>query len=194
MSAENSNKFDFGILINKLKLRRQNMKKLVAIFLAMCVFGLAVPETFAKEIKIGYVNFMQVYNDYQKTQDYDKSLEAEKATIERKLDAKKKNIEEMQKKLSVLNEKQKAEEQKKMEKEIIEFRETERKAFVDIKKQRDDKMKEIFEDVSKIVEEYANKKGYDLIFDQPAILYGDKTMDVTSEILKIANQKYKSKK
>ena len=54
-------------------------------------------------------------------------------------------------------------------------------------------MKEIFEDISKIVEEYANKNGYSLIFDQPAVLYGSKNMDVTSEILKIANQKYKTK-
>jgi outer membrane protein len=170
------------------------MKKLVLIIVAICVFGLLSPQASAKEIKIGYVNFMQVYNDYQKTLEYDTKLEAEKTKIEKKLDVKKKTIEKIQKKLSVLNDKEKAKEKGKIEKEIKEFREIERKAFIDIKKQRDEKMKEIFEDVSAIVKEYANKKGYDLILDQPAILYGDKAMDVTADILKIANKKYKKKK
>jgi outer membrane protein len=164
---------------------------LIIAITALALAGACWQGAFAKEIKIGYVNFMQVYNEYQKTKDYDVKLEGKKAEVEKNLNAKKEKIEELRNKLNVLNEKEQAKEKEKVEKEIQGFRELERKAFIDIKKERDEKMKEIFEDVSVVVQDYAKKKGYDLILDQPAILYGDKVMDVTADILKGANEKYK---
>lgn len=169
-------------------------RMLIAVIMAGLIISVSWPAAFAKEIKIGYVNFMQVYNEYQKTKDYDAKLEVKKAEAEKNLNAQKTKIDELRNKLNVLNEKEQAKEKEKVEKEIQDFREAERKAFIDIKKERDDKMKEIFEDVSKVVEDYAKKKGYDLILDQPAILYGDKVMDVTADILKGANEKYNKNK
>jgi len=168
------------------------MKKiLMVIIMAVAFTGNSWQGACAKEIKIGYVNFMQVYNEYQKTKDYDGRLEEKKAEIEKKLNAKKEKIQEMRNKMSVLNEKEQEKEKGKLEKEVQEFRNLERKAFIDIKKERDEKMREIFEDVASIVEDYAKKKGYDLILDQPAIIYGKKVMDVTKDILKKANKQYK---
>lgn len=166
-------------------------KTLMIAIMTLVAVGCYWQGVFAKEIKIGYVNFMQVYNEYQKTKDYDAKLEGKKAEVEKNLNAKKEKIEEMRNKLNILNEKEQAKEKEKVEKEIQDFRDLERKAFIDIKKERDEKMKEIFEDVSAVVEDYAKKKGYDLILDQPAILYGDKVMDVTTDILKAVNAKYK---
>jgi outer membrane protein len=145
----------------------------------------------AKDLKIGYVDIFKVFNDYKKTIDYDKTLEGKKEDAEKKLDAKKETIKKIKDKLSLLKEGEKAKEEAKMRKEAEEYQELQRKIFIDIKKERDEKMQEIIEDINKIVEEYAKKNKFDMVINQNAILYGDRVMDITDEILKISNQQYK---
>jgi len=145
---------------------------------------------FSKELKIGYVDIFKIFNEYEKTKDYDKKLEKEKEDIEKKLDVKKEEIKKSQDKLSLLKEGKKSKEEEKLKTKVTEYRELERKALTDIKKDRDEKMKEIIEDINKVVEEHAKKNKFNLIVNQNAILYGDKAMDITAEILKISNQKY----
>ena len=169
------------------------MKKLLVIFLAMglvCGFN----QAFAKDLKIGYVDIFKVFNDYEKTKKYDTTLEAKKKEAEAKLEQKKTDLEQMQKKLGVLKEAEKQKEQEKLTKAVEEYREIERTAFIDIKKARDEKMKEIVDDIDKIVDDYAAKNGFSLIVNENAVLYGDKVMDITADILKIANTNYKKDK
>ena len=169
------------------------MRKVVGCLLVL-VLALSLSFTcFAKDLKIGYVDIFKVFNDYDKTKSYDTKLEAKKKAAEKKLEAKKILIEKMQQKLSVLKESQKKAEEEKIRKEVEAYQELNREAFVDIKRERDEKMKEIIEDINAVIKEYAKKNSFDLVINQSSILYGDKLMDVTSEILKISNQKYKKK-
>tara|TARA_B100000315_G_C14518789_1_gene560523 strand:+ start:66 stop:578 length:513 start_codon:yes stop_codon:yes gene_type:complete len=170
------------------------MKKIiVSLVVLLGALGILLPTAYSKDLKIGYVDILKVFNDYEKTEEYDSKLEEKKGGIESKLETKKGEIEKIQKKLSLLKEDEKKKEEEKIEKEVREYRELERKAYIDIKKERDDKMKEIFDDVTKIIETYAKKHKYDLIVDKTAVHYGKKVMDLTSEILKIANKDYKKK-
>ena len=146
---------------------------------------------FSKDLKIGYVDIFRVFNDYEKTKDYDKNLEKRKGDAEKKLEKKKETIEKLQGKLSLLKEDEKAKEEEKLNKELKEYRDLERGAFADIRKERDDKMKDIVEDIDVIVKDYAKKNGFDLVVNSNAVLYGAKAMDVTDEILNISNKKYK---
>jgi outer membrane protein len=160
------------------------------------VLGLLSPisfTVFSKELKIGYVDVFKIFNEYEKTKEYDKKLEEKKNTAEKDLEKKKESLEKMQTKLDVLKAEEKTKEQAKITDAVKEYRELERKTFFDIKKERDDKMKEIVEDINKIIEDYAQKNGFDLIVNQNALLYGAKVMDITTTILDIANSKYKKK-
>lgn len=148
---------------------------------------------FAKDLKIGYVDIFKVFNDYEKTKDYDKNLETNKKVAEDKLEKKREVIEKLQSKLSLLKEDEKAKEEEKLSKEVQEYRDLEREAFTDIKKERDDKMKDIVEDIDKIVKDYAKDNGFDLVVNSNSVLYGVKAMDITDEVLKISNKKYKKK-
>lgn len=149
--------------------------------------------SFSEELKIGYVDILKVFNEYQKTKDYDKNLEQKKEEAEKNLDPKREAIKKMQSRLDVLKEEERQKEVEKIKKEAQEYQELERKTFIDIKKERDEKMKEIIEDIDKIIDEYAKKNGFNLIINENAVLYGDKVMDVTLDILKIANTKYRKK-
>ncbi len=169
------------------------MKKIFGCLLVFAVIMSFSSTCFSKDLKIGYVDIFKVFNDYEKTKDYDKKLEKKKNDVEKNLEAKKAVIEKLQNKMSLLKENKKAEEEEKLKKEIQEYREVEREAFTDIKKERDEKMKNIVEDIDKIIEDYAKKNDFDLVVNSNAILYGAKTMDITSQILKISNKKYKEK-
>jgi Skp family chaperone for outer membrane proteins len=168
------------------------VRKVVAIFVSLSVFLVFLPfNLFPQEIKIGYVDIFEVFNEYKKTKDYDGELEARKKAEEKKLDKKKEEIEKMQDKLSLLKEDEQDKEKEKITDYLKEYRELERQIFTDLKKERDEKMKEIVEDIDKVIKEYAIREGLDLVINENAILYGSKGMDITSEILRQVNEKYK---
>ncbi len=171
------------------------MRRFIVIAAVVLVsMTLGAGNVFAKELKIGYVDILEVFNEFEKTKIYDEALEVKKSGLEKDLEVKEKEIEQIQKKMDLLKDEEKAKEEKKIEAQIGEYRELKRKAYIDVRKERDEKMKEIFEDVSKIINDYAKKNNFDLILDRSAVHYGDKLMDLTSEILRIANQEYSSKK
>ena len=73
---------------------------------------------------------------------------------------------------------------------VKDYKEMEWEIFTDLKKERDEKRKELIEDINGVIEEYAKDNGFDLIFYENAILYGQKSIDVTSQVLKLINSRY----
>ena len=111
-----------------------------------------------------------------------------------KLDAKKEEIKKIQEKLNLLKDNAKKKEQEKIANVAQEYREMERKIFIDLKKERDKKMEEIVDDINKVIKDYARRNGFDLIVNQNTVLYGAKSMDITSQILKEVNKQYKKRR
>ncbi|MCK4912455.1 MAG: OmpH family outer membrane protein [Candidatus Omnitrophica bacterium] len=170
------------------------MKKIVGFFIVLMIMMSFSSTCFSKDLKIGYVDIFKVFNDYDKTKEYDEKLEVRKTAAEEKLEVKKEIIEKLQNKLDLLKDSEKVKEEAKLEKEINEYRDLEREVFTDIKKERDDKMKDIIEDINIIIKDYAKKNGFDLILNANTVLYGSKSMDITNQILKVSNKNYKKKK
>ena len=56
---------------------------------------------------------------------------------------------------------------------------------------RNENVKEIFADMNDAIEEYGEKKGYDYIFSDRALIYKDEKLDITDTILKKINSEYK---
>ncbi len=170
------------------------MKKIVGFLIVLMIMMSFSSTCFSKDLKIGYVDIFKVFNDYDKTKEYDEKLEVRKTAAEEKLEVKKEIIEKLQNKLDLLKDSEKVKEEAKLEKEINEYRDLEREVFTDIKKERDDKMKDIIEDINIIIKDYAKKNGFDLILNANTVLYGSKSMDITNQILKVSNKNYKKKK
>ena len=151
---------------------------------ALCV------TSFAKEMKVGYVDVFKVFQDYKKTQDYEKDLDGRKNREEARLKDKEANIKKMQEGLDLLKDDQKEKTRDKINQEALALDKELREVSGDLQKEREAKMKELVVDVDKIVAEYAKKNGFDLIMNKTAVLFGQQTMDVTADILSIANQRY----
>ena len=165
--------------------------------IAIIALGLVIAfssVSFSKDLKIAYVNIFEVFNEYDKTKDYDEVLEQKKEKEKVKLDAKKEEIKKIQEKLNLLKDNAKKKEQEKIANVAQEYREMERKIFIDLKKERDKKMEEIVDDINKVIKDYARKNGFDLVVNQNTVLYGAKSMDITSQILKEVNKQYKKRR
>jgi len=146
---------------------------------------------YPQNLKIGYVDIFKVFNQYKKTQDYDKILENERNEKEKLLEEKKEEIKKMQEKLSLLSKKEQEKQRAQITKKAEEYRKMERQFFLDLKRERDEKMREIIEDINRVVKEYGEKNGYKFIFNKGAVLYAEEGTDLTQTILKIMNQNYK---
>jgi outer membrane protein len=151
---------------------------------ALCV------TSFAKEMKVGYVDVFKVFQDYKKTQDYEKDLDSKKNREEARLKDKETNIKKMQEGLDVLKDDQKEKARDKINQDALALDKELREVSANLQKERETRMKELVTDVDNIVGEYAKKNGFDLIMNKTAVLYGAQAMDVTADILSIANQRY----
>lgn len=148
--------------------------------------------SFAKDMKVGYVDVFKVFQEYKKTQDYEKDLDAKKNREEGRLKDREASIKKMQEGIDALKDDQKEKARVKVTQDMAALEGDVRVIAADLQKEREEKMKELVADVDKIVSEYAQKKGFDFIMNKTAVLYGDSAMDVTADILSIANQRYVS--
>jgi outer membrane protein len=178
-----------------VKEKEDKMKKifLLTLMIAICL-AIAVPAQ-TKDLEIGFVDILLVFNDYAKTKDYENIIEEKKNKKEEeaKLQEKKDEIIKMQDSLGLLKEQEKVEQAQKIEKAVAEYRNSESKIFNELKQESDERMKEILDDINKAIENHARKKGFDLILNKSGILYGIDAIDVTDAVLKDLNGSYKKK-
>jgi len=61
-------------------------------------------------------------------------------------------------------------------------------------KERNTAVREVFEDIEGALQEYGERKGYDYIINDRALLYRSDRHDVTKDVLKELKSNYKKKK
>jgi outer membrane protein len=153
------------------------------------LLGLMTSGVYAAEKgKIGYVDLSRLFDEYHKTKEYDKALEAKHGELEKVGKQKVEKIKESEGKLALLTE----EEKKSLEKEIEtmkdEAQEFVRQEQTNLTKERNEKIREILLEIEKIVSDYAGKQGYEIILNDRVLIYGDPSYDLTEDILVILNK------
>lgn len=166
------------------------MKKLLAILVVFLLCSVS----YAKDLKIGSVDMFKVFQDYNKTKDYDETLKKNTQAKEKELDAKEEEIIKMKNKLDELKDQAKQKEQEKLSQASQEYTQLRREIFRDLKKEQDRKTIEIVDDINQAIKEYGTKNNFDLILHENAVLYGPNVTEITAEILKKINEKYAAKK
>lgn len=167
------------------------MKRFVGIvFVAVITFSFSVC-SFAGDLKIGYVDTIEVFNEYQRTIDQEEELEGKKEKVHQTLEAQEEKIRGIQRRMEVLREDQRAQESQKLQEELQKYRDLRQKELVDITRKRDDMMREIIEDIDQAIKDYAAKNNYDLIINGNSVLYAPEKNDLTARILDIINKQYR---
>jgi outer membrane protein len=93
--------------------------------------------------------------------------------------------------MPLLSEKEKASKQKDLEEKNAKLKQTSQQVALDLRKERDDRLKEILQDIEKVIQSYAQKNQYDFILNDRVLLYGAASADVTQDIIDLLNNQYK---
>ncbi len=162
---------------------------LVLAFILISSVGISTVK--AETDKIAYVDLSRLFDAYQKTVDYDKKLEAEQNTKEQERNKKASEIKDLQSKLNLLNANEKDKQQKLIDAKTKELQDLDTQLQMSFRKDRDEKIKEILKDIESAVRDFAKSNNYTFILNDRVLIYGDQTKDITDKVLGILNKDYK---
>lgn len=166
------------------------MKRRFIITLAVVLGFVFICPAFAQE-KICTVDLLRVFDEYKKREDFDKELESKTKAKEAERNKLIDELKEIQDKLALLSDQEKEKKQKELTAKSQKLQELDQRLKQDFRKDWDEKLRQILEDIKKVVEEFAKKEGYTFVLDSKAMLYGSKETDVTPRIVETLNKNYK---
>lgn len=166
------------------------MRQRLVVILAVASGILFLNPALAAE-KIGTVDVGKLFDEYKKTQEYDKDLEQKANAYEKDRDAKISEVKQLQDKLGLLADAEKDKKQKELEDKVKNVREFSLTKESELKKERDERLKEVLKDIESAVEEYAKKEGYSMIFNDRVFVYNNKASDITAKVLESLQTGYK---
>ncbi|MDD5747013.1 MAG: OmpH family outer membrane protein [Candidatus Omnitrophica bacterium] len=160
------------------------MKKLWCLVIAF-LFLAAAQQCFAEDMKIGYINLGKIFEGYKKVTDSNVKLEEQKKKVQAKLDA----MKELQNGFDTLSNEAKEERKNQM---LAQQKEIQAMTY-DVRKEEDRILREILKDIENISQDVQKKKKFSFILDDRLIIAGPKEMDLTDEVVKLLNERYKGK-
>ncbi|MBL7092077.1 MAG: OmpH family outer membrane protein [Candidatus Omnitrophica bacterium] len=163
----------------------------VLVVLIMVLFCSWVIPGYAEGLNLGFVNLKKVLDEYEKVKEGEGQLlkEAEEKNSQREKLVK--EIKNSREKLDLLKDKQKEKKQQELDEKIKELQDFTYETRAVLRQKRDEKFREIMKEVKDVLEEYGQSRNYNIIIDDTLLLYKDSSLDVTEDVIKILNQRYK---
>jgi len=140
--------------------------------------------------KIAYMDLGKVFDEYNKTKDLDKQLEAKSNSKQGERDKLVSEIKKMKDELDLSADKDKAKKQADVEEKLKKLQEFDKNTRDGLRKDRDDMARTILKEIKDIIDEMGKKEGYKFILDSRAVLFGNDADNLTDRVLKILNDKY----
>jgi len=159
------------------------------LFSALLLFGLSVVE--AAELKIGVVNTARVLQEAPQARSSSKNLEKEFAPRERKLLDSQKKIKEKEERLMRDSAVMSESERRKSERDLLamkrELKRSQEEFREDLNIRRNEEFGKLQRIISRIIDELAKEKGFDLILGEN-VIYATDSIDITKQILERLNK------
>jgi outer membrane protein len=150
----------------------------------------AVNMARAAEGKIVYMDLGKVFDEYNKTKDLDKQLEAKSNAKQGERDKLVSEIKKMKDELDLAADKDKAKKQAAVEDKLKKLQNFDKDSREELRKDRDDMARVILKEIKDSIDEIAKKEGYSYILDSRAVLFGGDANNLTDRVIKILNDKY----
>ncbi len=161
---------------------------IVAAFV-FCLAGNSFAQN-APALKIAYVDLTKVFDEYGKTKEFDAVLEKKQSGFEAEHKDKLQKIKDAEGKMAVLKEEERNKVQAQIDKDKADLLAFDREKATDLKKERDEKIKEILGDIEKTVKDYATKESYTYVLNDRVLIYGVDSLNITTQVIKLLNDKY----
>lgn len=166
---------------------------LMAIIFGLVFAGIVNFSYAANTPKIGYVDVAKVFDAYERTKESDKVLEKEGKGKQEQRDKIVEEIKKLKDKAEMLNAKAKEQKQEVIDNKIRELQDFDREANSTLKKERDEMVKDILKDIDKVISEYGKSEDFSIILNDRTLVYGSEQLNVTDQIIKRLNERYKKR-
>ncbi len=170
----------------------QRQYRAIARLGALLMAGLGLGSAVAADYKIGYVNIQQVVQESQEAQEAKGQLEEEVRKRKAELKQKRQEVSELKKKLekqgSLMSGEQKQEAKRQLQQALREFRRFQQKAQKDLDTRKDRVLRELYAEISQIVDRIGKTEDYDLILTGSATLFASDSINLTQQVVGELNQ------
>jgi outer membrane protein len=166
------------------------MKKLIGLGIICFFVLLGGFEGLAQEgPKMAFVNLNRVFDEYNKTAQFDKILEEKTLGYQKERNAKLEKIQEAERRMNLLKEDEREKLAVQIQKDKDALMEFDRQKQTDLRKERDEKIRDILLEIEQVIKDFAEKEKYDFIFNDRVLIYGLATLDLTETIISTLNKK-----
>ena len=160
-------------------------------FFSFCHFARAAD---AKGSNVATVDIGKIFEEYEKTKKYDQEFQNEAKSKQEERDAIVHEVRRLRDEEALLSENARQTKHKEIEAKMKELDDFDGRARGALGEKHDKALKEVFQDIEGVVSQYGERKGYDFIYNERALLYRNKRFDVTADILKELNSQYAKQK
>ena len=167
------------------------MKKLLSLIVVTLL--LAAP-AFAAGEKIGYVDLAKVFDEYQKTKTFDKTLEAKGLEKQGERDKMVNEIKKLRDEAELLGAKAKDDKQAQIDEKIKTLQDFDRNTREALRKERDGMVRDILKEIEVVIQDFGKAQGYSFIFNDRVLVYKSEGADLTNQVIKVLNDNYAKKK
>lgn len=164
-------------------MKRISVSFLVGVFALSVMAGVALAAD-----KFAYVDMAKLFGEYDKTNTYDKALTDKKEAFQTEIDKKLAEIKQAQDKINLLSEKEKEAKRGEFENKKKALEDYVRQKQIDLRKEQDEKLNEIYRDITAAVKQCAEKDGYTLVFNSGILLYQSEGLNITNQVLGVLNK------
>ncbi len=182
------------------KMQRMSRSRVSIIGVLLLAFlALGVPAG-AAELKIGYANLQRALNECDAGLKAKEDLKKEAKKLEGQLNVKQEELkklrDEIDKKSTLWNKETKDAKESEFKAKSQDFQKEYMQYGDDLNKKKQDREAKIIDDLRDVVEEIAKKKGYTYVFERSVggLLYAPAKDDLTDDVIKVYNKRYKEGK
>ena len=174
------------------------MKKKIGLGMVLVftgfMMGFAAPAMAAAADKIGYVDLARVFDEYQKTKEFDKSLESKGAAKQADRDKMVADVKKLRDEAELLSAKAKDDKQAVIDEKIKALQDFDRTTRDALRKERDGMVRDILKEIEVIIQDFGKAQGYGYIFNDRVLVFKNEQNDLTAQVIKVLNENYAKKK
>lgn len=173
------------------------MKRMIGLILGMGIVGLLSPSWGAEPPKMAYVDMQRALNNCEAGKEAKKTITQEVERIQKGFAGRQKEVErlreDLEKRGAVLSESARRDKERDFQLKLRDLQRLQRDSEDEIRRKDREFTDRILKELEMIIKKLGEEGKYTIIFEknQPAIIYISGILDLTDEVIKIANQKIK---
>lgn len=172
-------------------------KSLSFVAIALLVAGFTstgISEGQAAGEKIGYVDLAKIFDEYQKTKEFDKELESKGAQKQIERDKMVADVKRLRDEAELLSAKAKEDKQAAIDEKIKSLQDFDRNTRDSLRRERDTMVRDILKEIEAVIQDFGKSQGYSFIFNDRVLVYKSEGSDLTPQVAKVLNDSYTKKK